>query len=124
MVSVIFQYDIPVEKQAEYVQVTKEKIKPLWESIGCKAYDIWQVADSETGFIKTMLFEDVPGMKATMAKREADHVKELFGKFAENVSAKGLREKNVTVHSVQVSVHLLVFMGRRASLSIRLMGAG
>ena len=88
MVSVIFEYDIPAEKQAEYVQVTKEKIKPLWESIGCNAYDIWQVADSETRFIKTMLFEDISGMKKTMAKREADPVKEIFGKFAENVSRK------------------------------------
>ena len=48
MVTVIYEYDVPVEKQAEYVQATKEKIKPFWESIGCNAYDIWQVAESET----------------------------------------------------------------------------
>jgi quinol monooxygenase YgiN len=88
MVTVVYEYDVPVEKQAEYVQATKEKIKPFWESIGCKAYDIWQVAESETRFIKTMLFEDMPAMKETVAKKEADPFKELWYKFAENVSRK------------------------------------
>jgi len=89
----IFRYDIPVEKQTEYIQVTKEKIKPLWESIGCKAYDIWQVADSETGFLKTMLFEDASQLKNSMARKEANPVKEIFGKFAENVSRKMCTKK-------------------------------
>ena len=88
MVAMIFTYDIPVEKQTEYVQVTREKIKPFWESIGCIAYDIWQVADNETGFVKTMLFEDASQLKNSMARKEADAVKEIFGKFAENVSRK------------------------------------
>lgn len=88
MVTVIYEYDVPVEKQAEYVQATKEKIKPFWESIGCNAYDIWQVAESETRFIKTMLFEDMSVMKETVAKKEADPFKELWYKFAENDSRK------------------------------------
>jgi hypothetical protein len=88
MVTVIFEYDIPVGKQAEYIQTTKEEIKPLWESIGCKAYDIWKVAEGETGFVKTMLFEDSSTMKEAMANKKADPVKEIFGRFAENVSRK------------------------------------
>jgi len=88
MVTMIFEYDIPVEKQAEYVQVIQEKIKPLWESIGCIAYDIWKVGDSETAFVKTMLFEEVSGLKESMARKEAGPVKEIFGRFAENVSRK------------------------------------
>ena len=88
MVTVIFEYDVPVGKQSEYIQATKEKIKPLWESIGCKAYDIWRVAESETGFVKTMLFEDLTVMKETMANKEADPIKEIFGQYAENVSRK------------------------------------
>jgi quinol monooxygenase YgiN len=88
MVTVIFEYDIPVEKQDQYIQATKDKIKPLWESIGCKAYDIWQVAESETRFVKTMLFEDMPAMKHAMALEEAEPVKELFYKFAADISRK------------------------------------
>ena len=88
MVTVIFEYDIPVEKQDEYILATRDEIKPLWESIGCEAYDIWQTADSKTGFVKTMLFEAISGMKETMARKEADSAKKIFGKFAENVSRK------------------------------------
>ena len=88
MVTLIFEYDIPVEKRAEYVQITKEKIKPLWESIGCKAYDIWQVAESETRFVKTMLFEDISTMKKTLDSEEAGPIKEIFGSFSENVTRK------------------------------------
>jgi quinol monooxygenase YgiN len=88
MVTVIFEFDVPVEKQAEYVQATREKIKPTWESLGCNAYDIWQVAESKTGFVKTMLFEDMAAMKETMAKKEADPLKELLYSFAENISRK------------------------------------
>jgi hypothetical protein len=88
MITVIFEYDVAVENQDAYVQTTKEKIKPLWESIGCAAYNIWQVKDSETGFVKTMLFEDAAAMKSAMADEKADAVKELFYKFAENISRK------------------------------------
>ena len=93
MVTVIFEYDVPVEKQAEYIQATKEKIKPLWESIGCNAYDIWQVVESETRFVKTMLFEDTSAMKETMAKKEADPLKKLWYKFAEDISRKICEKK-------------------------------
>jgi hypothetical protein len=93
MVTVLFEYDIPIEKQAEYLLVTKEKIKPLWESIGCKAYDVWQVAGSETRFVKTMLFGDMSAMKAILAREEADSVKKIFGQFAENVSRKVCAKK-------------------------------
>ena len=88
MVIIVYEYDVPVEKQAEYVQATREKIKPFWESIGCEAYDIWQVAESETRFIKTMLFNNMSAMKETVARKEADPVKELWAKFAENASRK------------------------------------
>jgi len=88
MVTIIFDYDVAVEKQAEYIQVTKEKIKPLWESIGCKSYDVWQQTDGGTRFVKTMVFEDMSRMKETMANQAADPVKKIFGQFAENVSRR------------------------------------
>jgi quinol monooxygenase YgiN len=93
MVTIIYEYDVPVEKKAEYIQATKEKIKPFWESIGCTAYDIWQVAESETKFIKTMVFEDMPTMKESVNKKEADPFKELWYTFAENVSRKICEKK-------------------------------
>jgi hypothetical protein len=88
MLTVIFEYDVAVESQDVYVQTTIEKIKPFWESIGCKAYDIWQVKESETGFVKTMFFEDAAAMKSAMENKKADAIKEIFFKFAQNVSRK------------------------------------
>ena len=88
MLTVIFEYDVAAENQDAYIQATREKIKPLWESIGCKMYDIWRVKESETAFVKTMLFEDAAAMKAAMADEKADAVKELFYKYAQNVARK------------------------------------
>jgi hypothetical protein len=93
MVLVKMEFDVPVEKQADYIQATNEKIKPFWESIGCKAYDIWQVAESQTKFVKTMLFENMPAMKEIMANKEADPVKAIFFQFAENVSRMACTKK-------------------------------
>jgi hypothetical protein len=88
MVKVVFQYNVPKEKQAEYLQLTRDKIKPFWETHGCQSYTVWQVAESETGFVKEMLFESLPGMKETMSLKEADPVKEIYFKFAVDVSRK------------------------------------
>ena len=88
MITVIFEYDVAVENQDAYIHATINKIKPLWESIGCRAYDIWQVKESETGFVKTMLFEDAAAMKSATADEKADAAKEIFYEFAQNISRK------------------------------------
>ena len=93
MVKVIFQYDVPKEKQSEYLQLTQDKIKPFWESNGCKSYTVWQVAESETAFVKEMLFESAPAMKETMALKQADPIKELYFKFATDVTRKIITKK-------------------------------
>ena len=88
MVKVIYEYDVPADKQEAYLKATSEKIKPFWESKGCKSYDIWQVADSETRFVKDMLFQDKAVMKETLDLKEGDSVKEIFMSFAENIARK------------------------------------
>ena len=93
MVKVVFQYNVAKEKQAEYLQITQDKIKPFWEANGCQSYTVWQVGESETGFVKEMLFESTPGMKETMALKQADPIKELYFKFATDVSRKVITKK-------------------------------
>jgi hypothetical protein len=88
MVKMIFEYDIPVEKQAEYLQVTREKIKPFWESIGCQSYNVWQEAESDTRFVKEMLYAEDSTMRETLASKDSDPVKEIFRSFASNVSRR------------------------------------
>ncbi len=93
MVKVVFQYNVEKEKQAEYLQVTRDKIKPFWESCGCQSYSVWQVGDSETSFVKEMLFESMPTMKETMALKQADPIKELYFKFAADISRRIITKK-------------------------------
>jgi quinol monooxygenase YgiN len=93
MVKVIFNYNVPAEKQAEYLQVTQDKIKPFWEANGCQSYTVWQVAESETAFVKEMLFESVPAMKETMALKQAEPVKEMYFKYATDVSRKVMMKR-------------------------------
>jgi quinol monooxygenase YgiN len=93
MLKVIFQYNVAKEKQDEYLQITRDKIKPFWESHGCQSYTVWQVAESDTSFVKEMLFESGSGMKETMALKEADPVKEMYYKFATDVSRIMIAQK-------------------------------
>jgi quinol monooxygenase YgiN len=93
MVKVVFQYDVAKEKQTEYLKLTQDKIKPFWEANGCQSYTVWQVGDSETAFVKEMLFDSMPGMKETMALKQADPIKELYFKFAADVSRKIITKK-------------------------------
>ena len=87
--SMIFTFDVPEEKQAEYLKATSEKIKPFWESHGCESYDIWQTSDGEPAFMKIMLFSDLDAMKNSMqGNEEAKPIVELYNSFAINVSRK------------------------------------
>jgi len=93
MVKVVFQYNVAKENQAEYLKLTQEKIKPFWEANGCQSYSVWQVGESETGFVKEMFFDSMPRMKETMALKQADPIKELYFKFATDVSRKVITKK-------------------------------
>ena len=93
MVKVVFQYNIAKEKQAEYLQLTRDKIKPFWETNGCQSYSVWQVAENETAFVKEMLFESLSKMKETMALKQADPIKELYFKFATDVSRRAMTKE-------------------------------
>jgi quinol monooxygenase YgiN len=93
MVKVVFEYNVPKEKQAEYLQLTQERIRPFWEAHGCQSYSVWSVAESETGFVKEMLFENMSAMKETMSLKEAEPVKEIYFKFALDVSRRIITKK-------------------------------
>jgi quinol monooxygenase YgiN len=87
--AMIFTFDVPEEKQADYLKATIEKIKPFWESHGCYSYDIWQTTDGEPEFMKIMLFSDVDAIKkSTQGNEEAKPVVQLYNSFAINISTK------------------------------------
>jgi hypothetical protein len=88
IVKVVFTYDVSVDNQPEYLEVTATKIRPFWESHGCQSYSVWQVASEPTAVVKEMVFEDLTAMEKSMALHEAKSIKELFFSFANNVSRK------------------------------------
>jgi len=88
IVKVVFTYDVSVDHQPEYLEVTATKIRPFWESHGCKSYSLWQVIDNPTAFVKEMAFESLTAMERSMSFQEAKPVKDLFFGFASNVSRK------------------------------------
>ncbi len=87
-VKVIFVYEVSDGNQEEYLKVTRETIKPFWKSHGCQSYSVWQGLEQPSTFVKEMVFQDVGEMKRVMALDEANSVKELFYKYASNVSRK------------------------------------
>jgi quinol monooxygenase YgiN len=96
MVKVVFTFDVPEEKQEEYLAATKDKIKPCWESHGCQSYELWQ-ADGENSYMKEMIFVDENSMGKAMALAGTDdEVKsaiELWMSFAVNPVRKTYTKK-------------------------------
>ena len=88
--AMIFLFDVPEEKQTEYLKATTETIKPFWESHGCESYDIWQTTDGSPVFMKTMFFKDPEAMMKALQSsgEEAKPVVELYNSFATNITNK------------------------------------
>ncbi len=86
MLKVVFIYEVPSEKQDEYLMITKNQIKPFWESHGCEAYTVWLSMEESTKFIKEMVFKDESTMQSTMKLAEAEPIKKLFFQFANNIT--------------------------------------
>jgi quinol monooxygenase YgiN len=95
MVIMVYRYQVPTEKHRQYLKATAEKIKPFWESHGCKSYDVWQAAENGTSFMKTMFFEDTDSMQKTMAlsKGEGKPFVDLFYSFANDISRQAYIQK-------------------------------
>ena len=90
----IFTFDVPEEKQAEYLKATSEKIKPFWESHGCQAYDIWQSTEGSPAFLKTMFYADTASRQMSPeGEAEAKTIVQIFSSFATNVSRKTFVKK-------------------------------
>ena len=85
MIKIVFTYEVLKERQDEYLKITKDKMKPFWESHGCDAYTLWQSPEESTTFVKEMVFKDEPTMQTTMSLEDAQPIKKLFSQFATGV---------------------------------------
>ena len=86
MIRVIYSYEVPSEKQDEYLKITRDEIKPFWESHGCEVYTVWLSLEGSTTFMKEMVFKDEPAMQNAMKLAEAEPIKKLFFQFASGIS--------------------------------------
>ena len=89
---IVFSFEVPEEKQADYLKATSEKIKPYHESHGTLSYDVWQSVDDPKVFIKTMLRETPLGQGGPPSE-EMRAVVQIFESFAENESHKAYVKK-------------------------------
>ena len=88
MIKIVFMYEVIREKQDEYLKMTRDRIKPFWESHGCEAYTLWQAPEEPAKFVKEMLFKDEPTMQTVMNLEDAQPVKKLFSQFATGITRK------------------------------------
>jgi quinol monooxygenase YgiN len=72
MVKVIFSFDVPEEKQAEFLKLSREGTKPYWEAHGALSYDVWQTEEGSPGFVKELLVKDVAAAQGIFARAETD----------------------------------------------------
>ncbi len=92
MIKVVFTYEVPGEKHDEYLKITRDAIKPFWESHGCEAYTVWLSLEGSTKFVKEMLFKDEAAMEASMKQAEAEPIKKLFLGFATGITRATYRQ--------------------------------
>ncbi|HVP81032.1 MAG TPA: antibiotic biosynthesis monooxygenase [Thermodesulfobacteriota bacterium] len=92
MIKMVFMYEVVKEKQDEYLSITRDRIKPFWESHACESYTLWQAPEEPTSFIKEMVFKDEATMQTVMSLEDAQPVKKLFSQFANNVTRKTYRQ--------------------------------
>ena len=58
MVEWIFMFNVPKERQKEFLNFVKTGTKPWTESHGCLGYNVWQAVGEDT-FMKRMEFKDM-----------------------------------------------------------------
>ena len=91
MVRGIWFYEVAEEKQAEYLQKTRDIIKPFWESKECLSYEVYQDWGNPRQFVKIQTYETRSAMERDGAlffeKQDPQAVKavETFRSYAENI---------------------------------------
>ncbi|MBW1972334.1 MAG: hypothetical protein DRG20_04190 [Deltaproteobacteria bacterium] len=89
MVKGVWTYEVPLEKQEEYLKKTLEVIKPFWEAHECLSYQVYQDYTNPTRFVKEQLYPDKETMERSLniarTDPKAKEVVELFRQYAQNI---------------------------------------
>lgn len=99
MIRGIWQFEVPHEKQAEYLEATEKLIKPYWESKACLSYEVYQDREDSLHFVKMQVYKDLADMESDGRLLETDplamEVVRTFRSFAENVTSRICELKSI-----------------------------
>jgi hypothetical protein len=89
MVKGVWTFEVPEEKQKEYLENTAKIIKPFWESHECRLYQVLKDYTHPRRFVKEQYYPDKETMERSLALAKEDPnaqaVVATFRKYAENV---------------------------------------
>lgn len=102
MILVQWSCDVPLEKLERFLEFVEEKMKPCYESLGCKRYELFmpldvkkqyfsfQVTPKRNKYIEQLVFNNVEAFEKFLEALEEDpHTKELIESYRKkfNVSS-------------------------------------
>lgn len=91
MVKGVWTFEVPEEKQEEYLKITVEIIKPFWEERGCLSYQVFQDYTNPLQFVKEQVYPDKETLDRDISSAldakdlEAVKIVKLFRSYAQNV---------------------------------------
>ena len=91
MVKGVWTFEVPQEKQEEYLKITIEVIKPFWEGRGCLSYQVFQDYTNPLQFVKEQVYPDKESLDRDIASAldardlEAVKIVKLFRSYAQNI---------------------------------------
>ncbi|MFC1669585.1 antibiotic biosynthesis monooxygenase [Spirochaetota bacterium] len=93
----VFTFEVPEEKQEEYLKATNEIIKPFWEANECSSYEVFQdYFTSPERFVKIQFYPDKETMERSLAlARQDDKGKEVVAAFMKFIKPDSLEQRRV-----------------------------
>ncbi|MFC1671193.1 antibiotic biosynthesis monooxygenase [Spirochaetota bacterium] len=93
----IFTFEVPEEKQEEYLKTTNKIIKPFWEANGCVSYEVFQdYFTGPTRFVKIQFYKDRETMERSLALARKDAKgKEVVAAFMKYIKPETLEQRRV-----------------------------
>ena len=111
MVKGIWTFEVPEEKQEEYLKMTAEFIKPFWESRGCISYQVYQDYTNPRRFVKEQIYPDKETLDRDVAAAleekdpKAVEAVNLFRTYAKDIIRRlcipRVDEKGLVEHSIR-----------------------
>ncbi len=97
MYMAVFTFEVPEEKQEDYLKITVEVIKPFWEANECLSYEVFQdYFVSSTRFVKIQFYNDRETMERSLAlARQDEKGKEVLSMFMQFIKPETLEQRRV-----------------------------